>query len=484
MKNKKHLYRLIYQSIYKTIPVLLIIFTIYIAATPEKVFAFVENASAPEIETIDQDDFDKKFREGRDLIDREEWARAAEKFREAVEKYPNGKSADAALYWLAFCHKKQNQLKEANAALDRLMKRFPDSSWAADARVMEMEIALPRAGTYSTAAVGGFHTPAVAPATVSAAGSLNSLYNGTAPLNTEQTYVRASELVGILNDTSARAKLDREDEIKIAAFQSLLSADPKRAIETMSEILKPNSKASETLKQEIVRVLRAPRWSGTQVIGIAGSGSIIEKGTGKEFMPLIREALIKSFQNESSVKLRREIIYSLASLADDQSIDFLKKRFAEENDREIKKAIINALSSSSNMFYAFGSGNFSLAGSNNSSPAQTRKTEFNFLLEIVRAEKDTELRRLAFTNLQRFQNWAADVQMMETLSRLYDSETDEAFKISIIRSLTAAKQNLATRKLLDIARSEKSDKLKLEAIYALRNSKDPEVLRFLEELIK
>jgi HEAT repeat protein len=238
------------------------------------------------------------------------------------------------------------------------------------------------------------------------------------------------------------------------------------------------------LKQEVVRVLRAPRWSGTQVIGIAGSGSIIEKGTGKEFVPLIREALIKSFQNESSVKLRKEIIYSLANLADDQSIDFLKKRYADENDREIKKAIINALSSSSNMFYAFGSGNFSLAGSNNSSPAQTRKTEFNFLLEIVRAEKDTELRRLAFTNLQRFQNWAADVQMMETLSRLYDSETDEAFKISIIRSLTAAKQNLATRKLLDIARSEKSDKLKLEAIYALRNSKDPEVLRFLEELIK
>jgi TolA-binding protein len=79
------------------------------------------------------------------LIDREEWARAAQKFREAVEKYPDGKSTDAALYWLAFCHKKQNQLKEADAALDRLMEKFPGSSWAADARVMKFEIALPRA---------------------------------------------------------------------------------------------------------------------------------------------------------------------------------------------------------------------------------------------------------------------------------------------------------------------------------------------------
>jgi tetratricopeptide (TPR) repeat protein len=478
MKNKRNLYQLIY----KTLPALLIIFTIYTVVMPKTAFAFVESATAPEIETIDQDDFDKKFREGRDLIDREEWARAAEKFREAVETYPNGKSADAALYWLAFCHKKQKQFKEANSALDRLMEKFPTSSWSADARVMKVEIAPSRAVIYSPAATG-FNYPAAAPATTAAAAS-NSLYNGTAPLNTAQTYVRSGELIGILNDTSARAPLDREDEIKIAAFQSLLSADPKRAIETMGDILRTDSKASETLKQEVVRVLRAPRWSGTQAIGLAGSGSIIEKGLGKEFVPLIRDALIKGFQNVSSIKLRKEIIYSLANLADDQSIDFLKKRYADENDREIKKAIIGAFSSSSNVLYAFSSNNSTFAGLNNSSRAQTRKTEFNFLMEIVRTEKDTELRRLAFANLQRFQNWAADVQMMEMVSSLYDSETDEAFKISIIRSLTAARQNQATRKLLDIARSEKSDKLKLEAIYALRSSKDPEVLRFLEDLIK
>jgi HEAT repeat protein len=70
------------------------------------------------------------------------------------------------------------------------------------------------------------------------------------------------------------------------------------------------------------------------------------------------------------------------------------------------------------------------------------------------------------------------------LSRLYDGETSEEFKISIIQALSNMKQNQASKKLLEIARNEKSDKLKLEAIHALKTGKDPEVLRFLEELIR
>lgn len=224
-----------------------------------------------------------------------------------------------------------------------------------------------------------------------------------------------------------------------------------------------------------------------QIVGLANGGiggGNIERGTSKEFAPLVRDALIKAFQNDLSVKLRKEIVYSLAYLADEQSTEFLKKRYADENDREIKKAIIGAFSTSSNMFYSVGSGNLSFSGTNNQSRTQTRKTEFNFLLEIIRTEKDAELRRLAFANLQRFPNWATDAQMTAMIGNLYDAESDEAFKISIIRSLAAANQKQTTAKLLDIARREQSDKLKLEAIYALRNSKDPEVLRFLEELIK
>ncbi len=464
MKNEKHLYKLIY----KTFPALLIIFIFYIAVVPEATFAFAVNSPVSKIETDNQDDFDKKFREGRDLIDKEEWARAAAKFSEAIEKYPGGKSADAALYWLAFCHKKQKQFKEADTALDRLLEKFPASSWVSDARVMKMEIAAPLGRIFSgsvgtTALIGGVSGLS---STVSPANTVK----GTAAATTPGFY--ESLTTGGVSTTAAHTPLDREDEIKIAAFQSLLSADPKRAIEAMGEILKSDSKASETLKQEVLRVLRSPRMSRTETFGFAASGS----GIGKEFVPLLRETLVKSFQNETNLKIRKEIIYALANLGD-QSTDYLKKLYATaENDREIKKAIINSFnsfSSSANSFYSFAA-----------NIAQNRKIESGFLLEIVRTEKDIELRRLAFSNLQRFQNWSEGEQTIDMLARLYDSEPDEQFKISIVRALAVAKQNQATQKLMDIAKNDKSDKLRLEAIYSLRTSKNPEVLKFLENLIK
>src|SRR5215213_9492129 len=112
MKNKTHLSK----SIYQILPALLILFAIYTAVAPET--ASAQNSPQSKIEAANQDTFGAKFGEGRNLIDKQQWARAADKFREAVEKYPDDKSADAALYWLAFCHKKQKQFKEADAALD------------------------------------------------------------------------------------------------------------------------------------------------------------------------------------------------------------------------------------------------------------------------------------------------------------------------------------------------------------------------------
>ncbi len=479
MKNEKHSY----QTIYKTLPALLILFTFYTALMPE-IYAAVSAGNPPALKTKSQavqDDFDKKLREGRDLIDKQEWAQAAGKFREAVEKSPDHKSADAALYWLAFCHKKQRQFKEADAALDRLLEKFPASSWAGDARVMKTEIAAPLNRLYLTNV-----------------GTMIAPNEGSAKLPPAPSVYNARQVQGLyesltLGESNAgSAPLGREDEIKIAAFQSLLAADPKRAIDALGEILKSASKASETLKIASLRVLRGSHRLGTETIGSQTTGfvtnSIGKNSIGKEFVPHLRETLVGSFPNETNPKIRKEIIYALASLADGGSTDYLKRLYTDAgNDRETKKAIINSFAASNGYSYSFsitGSAANGSAYAYNSDAARTRKTEREFLLEIVRAEKDAELRGLAFASLLRFPNWAADTGAIETLASLFDAETEETFKVSIIRAFSGVKQARAVQKLLDIARGDKSDKLRLEAIYALRNSKDPEVLKFLENLIK
>ncbi|MEJ7701153.1 MAG: HEAT repeat domain-containing protein [Pyrinomonadaceae bacterium] len=470
MNNKKHLYR----QIYKTLPALLIISTFYTAIMPETAFAFPKNSFVSK--TNIQDDFDKKFREARDLIDREDWAKAAEKFDEVIKKYPNNKSTDAALYWLAFTYKKQKQFDKSDVALDRLLKEFPSSSWADDARVMKVQTSSSLGQVYFSSLGelspnGSFGVFTTKPSEIAAQEEA---------LKSAQTYFGNAALAQTLT-TAARTPLDREDEIKIAAFQSLLSADPKRAIEIMGDILTTDSKASETLKLEILRVVRNPRLSvATRTTDLFTSK--INTPNSNQFTPLLRETLVKSFQNESNIKIRKEIIYTLASFKDDQSANYLAQLYSSANDKEIKKAIINSFGSGYGNFY-YSSSKINASGFS-AGTASNRKIEFDKILEIIRTEKDSELRNLAFSILKRFPDWSAREGVIELLAELYDTAPDEPIKINIIRILADTKQAQASKKLLEIAKNDKSDKLKLEAIYSLRTSKNPEVLKFLEELIK
>lgn len=472
MKNEKHLPRLIYQAL----PALLILLTVYTIVTPESASAQINPPLPPPgIEVTTQNDFGEKFRAGRDLIDRQEWARATGQFREAIEKNPDHKLVDAALYWLAFCYKKQKKFEEAVVVLDRLLNEFPDSSWTGDARVMKTEIAPALNGLYDLRNNNLNKNPKIAQ------GLSSDLEEQVIAENVKNSSQNLS-LEEKLALTEQRLPLERADEIKLAAFQSLLVADPRRAVETMGEVFKPEAKARETLKREILRVWRKPRLFASNAL----TENIAKTIGVKEFVSLLRETLVKSFQNEKNLKIRIEIIYTLASLADAQSLAYLKQLYATENDRDIKKDIINSFGSSASVFSPFSSADIvrKQKGEPDAALEQTRKIQLDFLLEIVRAEKDDELRRLAFSNLRHFKNWSASAQAVEVMTRLYDAETDEEFKLVLFRIFAESKQPAATRKLLDIAKNDKSDKLRLEAIYSLRTSKDPEVLKFLEDLIK
>jgi HEAT repeat protein len=154
---------------------------------------------------------------------------------------------------------------------------------------------------------------------------------------------------------------------------------------------------------------------------------------------------------------------------------------------EVKKAIINGFGSRWGFSGLYPAGinltqkpNLAAAVNN----VQTQSSEFEKLLEIIKIEKNAELSRLALENLQHFVGWEKNTQLADALAAIYDSETNEDFRKTIVQNLGKMKQPQASKKLLDIAKNDKSDKLKLEAIYALRNSNTPEALKYLEELIK
>jgi tetratricopeptide (TPR) repeat protein len=69
----------------------------------------------------------KIFREGRDLIEGENWQQAAEKFNGFIADFPKDRDVDAALYWYAYALQKQGLKEEAAVPLLRLVKHFPGS---------------------------------------------------------------------------------------------------------------------------------------------------------------------------------------------------------------------------------------------------------------------------------------------------------------------------------------------------------------------
>lgn len=436
--------------------------------------------------------FDRVFEEARVLMDKEEWAKAAAKFNEIVcDSCGKNRRSDAALYWLAHCYRKQNLIRESNAVLERLEKDFPQSTWADDARVMRLQIATRGYVVRSDSSGQGTSIASAGP----------SLSN--------KSQLLESAVFADARSSNVENKLEREDEIRLAAFQSLYAGDPKKGIEALARLLRPDSKASNNLKIEVLRSVRGRGFTRTLYPADVTASSVVN-----EINPMLRDALTGSYRSEQNVKIRAEILYSISSINDAASVNFLAQAYTSEQDRDLKKAIINSFVSG--FYTTWDSRNFSSAvywdgsawvnGRNQtmttttaaaSAPAQSgtatastaanpiRDLRFNSLMTIFKSEKDSELRRLALGNIQRFAGWSSREGMVDMLAQLYDSESDEQFKGFIIYTLSSLSNNkTATNKLLDIAKNDKSDKMRLEAIRALRNNNSPEVTKFLENLIQ
>src|ERR1041384_6087690 len=87
-----------------------------------------------------QGDASTVFRSARDLITDGEWAKAQEKFSEYVAAYPNEKNIEAALYWLVYFQQALSKYDQCRLTLERLLEKYPSSSWKDDARVLMAQI--------------------------------------------------------------------------------------------------------------------------------------------------------------------------------------------------------------------------------------------------------------------------------------------------------------------------------------------------------
>src|SRR5262245_53238196 len=83
----------------------------------------------------------KTFSEARKLIKDGDWAKAEQSFNHFIADYPQDKDIAAATYWLALALRQESRFQEADKTLVQWIEKFPGSPWAIDAKTLRLEIA-------------------------------------------------------------------------------------------------------------------------------------------------------------------------------------------------------------------------------------------------------------------------------------------------------------------------------------------------------
>jgi HEAT repeats/Outer membrane lipoprotein len=467
------------------------------------------------------------FRGARDLITDGDWAKAQAKFDEYVTSFPNEKNLDAALYWMAYAEHKLAKYDQCRMTIDKLLQKYPNTNWKDDARVLLAQEPGASAAAYADL-VRTVQATTIAPVIH----QQPLVYTPTITLPPAQIAPPAQgvQIEGVVTPGAigfGPADSDDENsndpcEFKIVVLQALFQTDVQRGIMAASEWLKPGSTQTVRCKSAAL--------------------TLLGRNGGKTVTPVI----LGVARNEADLKLRARAISALGATNDDSVVDSLRDFAMSSQDNSIVEASLYALSKHTGeraitVLSEFATNNsrtipqrkmaIASIASRPGEPAvdalfriydgdqtvEIRKTVISGfanrkseragtkLFDIARSSDNVELRKSAISAVSR----RGGDKAIEFLLNLYDTEKNEELKDQIVNSLgygsgmwapvaVGAGQNVYSasggsrmedqrviRKMIEIARSPQAPmERRKRAIGWLSRSKDPEVLKFLEELLK
>ena len=338
----------------------------------------------------------------------------------------HGVRAEGALYWKAYAQNRLGQRPEALLTLLTLRQVYPKSRWLDDAKALEVE-------------------------------------------------VRQSSGLRVSPEAEAN------EDLKLIAINSLLGTDPQQALPMLEKLL--NGPQPLRLKERALFVLcQSDSPKAHEVMGRIASGdrnpelrmnAIRDLGLfgGKESQvrleeiysssrdPEVKRAILQSFtaggerdrlvevaKGEQSAVLRAEAVNQLGTMG---AMPELFQLYQNEPSSEVKKNILQAM---------FEGG------------------DVEHTLEVARADKNPELRRLAVRNL----SFMGKDKTASALASIYSNDKDPQVKRAVIQAFFS--QGNATS-LIQIARQEKDMSLKRDAVQRLSVMRSKESTAFMLELL-
>lgn len=474
-----------------------------------------------------QSDATTVFRSARDLITDGEWAKAQAKFNEYVTTYPNEKNLDAALYWLAYTQQRLAEYDQCRTTLMRLLEKYPNTSWKDDARVLMAQIPnYAAAVAASDELIARLSTQAVVLPRMEGAYVLPpsqslapvAIAPGQGPQGIQELPgVPRAATIWAAEASENSADDDDPCEFKIVVLQALFQTDLQRGIMAATEWLKPGStqtvrckgaalallgrNGGKSVTPVILGVARSEpdlklRARAISTLGATNDDSVVDalrdfalsspendiveaslyalsKHTGERAIAVLSDIAISG-----KVTTQRKLaIASIASRPGEPAVDALLRIYDADQTVEIRKAVISG----------FGNRKSERAGAK--------------LFDIARSSDNIEFRKSAISAISR----RGGEKAIEFLLSLYDTEKNEELRDQIMSALGygsnvwvaapsqavgvggSARMNdqRVVQKLIQIARDQNAPmERRKRAIGWLSRSKDPQVLKFLEDLLK
>ena len=368
------------------------------------------------------------FSSARDLITDGNWSKAQEKFNEYVTSFPNEKNIEAALYWLAYAQHKLARYDQCRATIDRLLEKYPDSTWRDDARMLLVQSPAFAIAAQDLAAQWQVATPVALPPMV---------YTPGAPIATVGVATTTPAPAQMAEIASVYALADSDNssdddpcEFKIVVLQALFQTDLQRGIMAATEWLKPGS---------------------TQTTRCKGAAlALLGRNGGKAVTPVI----LSVARTEPDLKLRARAISALGASNDDTVIDALREFALNSPENDIVEASLYALSK------------------------HTGERAINVLADIATSGKTPSQRKMAIASIASRPGEPA----VDALFRIYDADQTVEIRKQVISGFGNRKSERAGAKLLEIARGSDNIDLRKSAVSAISRRGGEKAVEFLLSL--
>jgi HEAT repeat protein len=416
-------------------------------------------ATRPREAWAPQDQADSLYRAAREALNRYEYRRAAQLFRQLRERYPRSEYAGDAAYWEAFSLYRVGTVDDLRAGLRVLeqQNRYSKEEIQTDAAALATRIrgALAMRGDHAAAravqtAAQGNGQPCdqedIA-VRIEALSALSQMDGETVVPILRRVLARRDECSAQLRRRAISILGRRGDTAAVSTFLQVAKTDPDPSVrgEAIGYLARqPGDRVVDAL-EDLLRTSNDERVQRSAVRALAHHES-----------PRARRSLRALIErNDVPEQLRREAIGSFErerSSAEDAA--YIRSLYGRIESEKLKESVINAAGR--------------LGGADNE----------QWLANLVKNPNEPpQLRAAALGRLGR-----TTVPIAE-FSKMYDAATERGIREQVMNVLAYRKEPEATDKLIEIARTGTDPQLRRLAINYLTRKNDPRTQKLLLEIL-